>query len=124
MRVLLIEDDAATSEAIQLMLKAEDYVVDATDLGEDGLELGNRFQIFRPAGGTLHLDEPLESKAQAFDSEYLYDLGVTPQRVVGATARDLTEEIDGTCTRLEREVQPTAHGVDVPSERKTRGRAA
>ena len=44
MRVLLIEDDAATSEAIQLMLKAEDYVVDATDLGEDGLELGKIYE--------------------------------------------------------------------------------
>ncbi len=44
MRVLLIEDDPATSEAIQLMLKAEDYVVDATDLGEDGLELGKIYE--------------------------------------------------------------------------------
>jgi two-component system cell cycle response regulator CtrA len=44
MRVLLIEDDSATSEAIQLMLKAEDYVVDATDLGEDGLELGKIYE--------------------------------------------------------------------------------
>jgi two-component system cell cycle response regulator CtrA len=44
MRVLLIEDDLAMSEAIQQMLKAEDYVVDATDLGEDGLELGKIYE--------------------------------------------------------------------------------
>jgi two-component system, cell cycle response regulator CtrA len=44
MRVLLIEDDPAMSESIQLMLKAEDYIVDATDLGEDGLELGKLYE--------------------------------------------------------------------------------
>lgn len=44
MRVLLIEDDPAMSEAIQKMLKAEDYIVDATDLGEDGLELGKIYE--------------------------------------------------------------------------------
>ena len=43
MRVLLIEDDPTMSESIQLMLKAEDYIVDATDLGEDGLELGKLY---------------------------------------------------------------------------------
>jgi two-component system cell cycle response regulator CtrA len=44
MRVLLIEDDPTMSESIQLMLKAEDYIVDATDLGEDGLELGKLYE--------------------------------------------------------------------------------
>jgi two-component system, cell cycle response regulator CtrA len=44
MRILLIEDDPKMSESIQLMLKAEDYVVDATDLGEDGLELGKIYE--------------------------------------------------------------------------------
>ncbi len=44
MRVLLIEDDPAMSESIQLMLKAEDYIVDATDLGEEGLELGKLYE--------------------------------------------------------------------------------
>ena len=40
MRVLLVEDDSSTAKSIELMLKSEDYVVDATDLGEDGLEIG------------------------------------------------------------------------------------
>lgn len=40
MRVLLVEDDSSTSKSIELMLKSEGYVVDATDLGEDGLDLG------------------------------------------------------------------------------------
>ena len=40
MRVLLIEDDSATAQSIELMLKSEGYVVDLTDLGEDGLEIG------------------------------------------------------------------------------------
>jgi two-component system, cell cycle response regulator CtrA len=44
MRVLLIEDDPATLESIQLMLRAEDYIVDATDSGEEGLELGKIYE--------------------------------------------------------------------------------
>lgn len=40
MRVLLVEDDSATAKSIELMLRSEGCVVDATDLGEDGLEIG------------------------------------------------------------------------------------
>ncbi len=40
MRVLLVEDDSSTARSIELMLKSEGYIVDATDLGEDGLEIG------------------------------------------------------------------------------------
>lgn len=40
MRVLLVEDDAATAKSIELMLKSEGYVIDTTDLGEDGIEIG------------------------------------------------------------------------------------
>lgn len=40
MRVLLVEDDSSTAKSIELMLKTEEYVVDITDLGEDGLEIG------------------------------------------------------------------------------------
>ena len=40
MRVLLIEDDSSTAKSIELMLKSEGYVIDVTDLGEDGLDLG------------------------------------------------------------------------------------
>ncbi|MGH1403549.1 MAG: response regulator transcription factor CtrA [Alphaproteobacteria bacterium] len=40
MRVLLVEDDSSTSKSIELMLKSEGYIIDATDLGEDGLDLG------------------------------------------------------------------------------------
>jgi two-component system cell cycle response regulator CtrA len=43
MRVLVIEDDPATSKTIEIMLTSEDYVVDATDLGEDGLEIGKLY---------------------------------------------------------------------------------
>src|SRR5215510_11660136 len=43
MRVLLVEDDASTAESIQLMLKSANMVVDATDLGEDGLEIGKLY---------------------------------------------------------------------------------
>ena len=40
MRVLLVEDDSSTAKSIELMLKSEGYVVDSTDLGEDGMEIG------------------------------------------------------------------------------------
>ena len=40
MRVLLVEDDSATAKSIELMLRSEGCVIDATDLGEDGLEIG------------------------------------------------------------------------------------
>ena len=40
MRVLLVEDDYAVSQSIETMLKKEGMIVDTTDLGEDGLEIG------------------------------------------------------------------------------------
>ncbi len=43
MRVLLVEDDSATAKSIELMLKSEGFVVDMTDLGEDGLEIGKLY---------------------------------------------------------------------------------
>src|SRR4051812_25650540 len=43
MRVLLVEDDASTAEGIELMLKTEGMVVDVTNLGEDGLEIGKLY---------------------------------------------------------------------------------
>ena len=41
--VLLVEDDTSTAETIEMMLKSEGMVVDATDLGEDGLEIGKLY---------------------------------------------------------------------------------
>jgi len=40
MRVLLIEDDSATAQSIELMLKSEGFNVYTTDLGEEGIDLG------------------------------------------------------------------------------------
>ena len=44
MRVLLVEDDSSTAKAIELMLKSENYIIDATDLGEDGIDLGKIYE--------------------------------------------------------------------------------
>jgi len=44
MRVLLVEDDPATSKSIQMMLEGSGIVVDSTDLGEDGLEIGRLYE--------------------------------------------------------------------------------
>ena len=43
MRVLLVEDDAATAASIALILKKEGFICDTTDLGEDGLEIGKLY---------------------------------------------------------------------------------
>jgi two-component system cell cycle response regulator CtrA len=43
MRILLVEDDSSTAKSIELMLKSEGFVVDCTDLGEDGLEIGKLY---------------------------------------------------------------------------------
>jgi two-component system cell cycle response regulator CtrA len=43
MRVLLIEDDRNTAQAIELMLKSESFNVYTTDLGEDGADLGKLY---------------------------------------------------------------------------------
>ncbi|MDH5555870.1 MAG: response regulator transcription factor [Alphaproteobacteria bacterium] len=40
MRVLLVEDDTSVAGSIVTMLRSEGFVVDTTDLGEDGLEIG------------------------------------------------------------------------------------
>jgi len=43
MRVLLVEDDSAMAQSIEMMLRSEDYVCDTTDMGEDGLEIGKLY---------------------------------------------------------------------------------
>ncbi len=40
MRVLLIEDDSATAQSIELMLKSDGFNIYTTDLGEEGVDLG------------------------------------------------------------------------------------
>ena len=43
MRVLLVEDDFAISQCIETMLKKEGMIVDTTDLGEEGFEIGKLY---------------------------------------------------------------------------------
>ena len=43
MRVLLVEDDPSAAKIVELALRGEDFVVDTTDLGEDGLEIGKLY---------------------------------------------------------------------------------
>ena len=40
MRVLLVEDDPATTQSIELMLKSGSFNVFTTNLGEEGVDLG------------------------------------------------------------------------------------
>ena len=43
MRVLVIEDDSATAQSIELMLKSESFNFYTTDLGEEGIDLGKLY---------------------------------------------------------------------------------
>ena len=43
MRVLLVEDDPATTQSIELMLKSESFNLFTTDLGEEGVDLGKLY---------------------------------------------------------------------------------
>jgi two-component system cell cycle response regulator CtrA len=43
MRILLVEDDPATAKSIEMMLGSAGMVVDSTDLGEDGFEIGKLY---------------------------------------------------------------------------------
>jgi two-component system, cell cycle response regulator CtrA len=43
MRVLVIEDDRATAQSLELMLKSESFNVYTTDLGEEGIDLGKLY---------------------------------------------------------------------------------
>jgi len=45
MRILLIEDDSATAQSIELMLKFENFQVYTTDLGEEGIDLGKLYDF-------------------------------------------------------------------------------
>lgn len=43
MRVLLVEDDAATAQSVELMLKSEGFSVYTTDLGEEAVDLAKLY---------------------------------------------------------------------------------
>src|SRR3982751_5947994 len=43
MRVLVVEDDAGTARSLELMLKAEGFVIDLSEVGEDALEIGKLY---------------------------------------------------------------------------------
>jgi len=43
MRILLIEDDRATAQSIELMMKSEGFNIYTTDRGEEGVDLGKLY---------------------------------------------------------------------------------
>lgn len=43
MRVLLVEDDVTMAKSIEMMLRPQGYVVDVSEYGEDGLEIGKLY---------------------------------------------------------------------------------
>jgi hypothetical protein len=55
MRVLLVEDDSATAHSIELMLKSESFNVYTTDLGEEGVDLGDASSQARRFGSRFRM---------------------------------------------------------------------
>lgn len=43
MRALIVEDDVSTSKIIEMIMRNEDFAVDAVDLGSDGLQVGKLY---------------------------------------------------------------------------------
>ena len=77
MRVLLIEDDSATAQSIELMLKSEGFNVYTTDLGEEGVDLGKIYDFLAQIGRidveALRLEHQLDALrggAVVFDQQY------------------------------------------------------
>src|SRR3546814_14063370 len=64
MRVLLVEDDTATAQGIEMMLRSEGYVCDTTDIGEDGLEIGKTYEY-----DIIILDLMLRSEERSVGTE-------------------------------------------------------
>src|ERR1700761_8195551 len=61
MRVLLIEDDSATAQSIELMLKSEGFNVYTTDLGEEGVDLGKVNAPVMILSGTSEIDTKVKT---------------------------------------------------------------
>jgi hypothetical protein len=62
----------------------------------DQLELGNHFDILRPADGALVGDERLQTQAEATGAEQLYADTLVLQILEPPTSDDFTEEVDRT----------------------------
>ena len=44
MRIIFVEDDPATAQTIETMLRKDDWVVDTAEMGEDGIEIGKLYE--------------------------------------------------------------------------------
>ena len=82
MRVLLIEDDSATAQSIELMLKSESFNVYTTDLGEEGVDLGKLYDY-----DIILLDLNLPDMS-GFEVLQAIPAGVTLPYVIFATGYD------------------------------------
>jgi hypothetical protein len=60
---LVIEDDSATAQSIELMLKSESFIVYTTDLGEEGIDLGKRRES--PGGQSEKVMSTASAEARA-----------------------------------------------------------
>src|SRR5216683_2765779 len=61
MRVLLIEDDSATAQSIELMLKSEGFNVYTTDLGEEGVDVGKINTPIMILSGSAEIDTKVKT---------------------------------------------------------------
>ncbi len=87
MRVLLIEDDSATAQHMELMLRSEGMHVYSTELGEEGLDLGRLYEY-----DIILLDLNLPDMPGFDVLEKLRSGGIkTPVMIVSGTAHVATK---------------------------------
>ena len=86
MRVLLIEDDSATAQSIELMLKSESFNVYTTDLGEEGVDLGKLYDY-----DIILLDLNLPDMSGFDVCAELEDYGGRTVQVILVSSRDLSD---------------------------------
>ena len=92
MRVLLIEDDSATAQSIELMLQSEGFNCYTTDLGEEGVDLGKLYDydIILLDLNLPDIDGRQICRTLRTDPDAIF--GDEPPRVLMLTARDALED--------------------------------
>lgn len=87
-------------------------------------QLGDHFEIFGPACGALHANQPWQVEQAHFAAEDGDRERVRQQVLVSSATCNFAEQIDRARTRREREVQAGAQRLDRPVERQSWRRAA
>src|SRR5258706_14151075 len=88
----------------------------AASLLAERLELGDGFEVLGTAGVSFGLDQAIQAQAVALDTKDGQLPTVGEQSVVGAPARDLSQDVQWAGAGDESEIEPSLDGLRVPPE--------